>query len=471
MKGVDGRKATVVGRARRAWLAVVTAMMLAFSLMATAAPAGAGGEQDKDIPGQCDPGYTKIVDNYTGGLSWTADADYSAVVLVGGPKDPERNKDPQGRNATFADVEAGDTISRTAHDISHICAIPDEPELNSASMTVVKKVRSTETDVPLVRFPFAMAADGETELFGLDDGGSRTFDFEFDSDRFDVVVGELTGELAEGFSFVSASCSIGDRVIEQGSRASVSLLDGAEVTCTFVNRYDSESEDVPSVTVIKDVRGVEGAKTTEFDIVVGTRARYATIELEDGESHEFLPLAGTEDFGIAEQMIEEDGWTTAISCVSDMREGTFGARGASFVIDEIGEGEDITCTVINTYDDGDDGPSSPRPTTATTQPTLVTPCFDGTAENELGECVAPEPPEAEIEVLGVQIEATTTTVEAVTMDTLPFTGDSSNRFVIVGLLSLIAGALMLGGSVVELSWIRGGRHESSSRSIQRWVNN
>jgi hypothetical protein len=224
--------------------------------------------------------------------------------------------------------------------------------------------------------------------------------------------------------------------------------------------------DTPSVTVIKDVRGDSGARTTEFDILVGTRARNALITLEDGESHEFLPVAGTKDFGIAEQTIEERGWTTAISCVSDMREGTFGARGASLVIDEIGEGEDIVCTVINTFDAPGGGSSSPP----ITQALVETPCFDGTAENELGECVAPEPPEAEVEVLGVQIEATTTTVEAVATDTLPFTGDDANGLLLGGLLVLFAGMALLGASFFEPALVKSGRHEATRRTIQRWSN-
>ncbi len=84
---------------------------------------------------------------------------------------------------------------------------------NEATLTIVKYVRSTEQEVPRASFPFVIAADGETSSFALADGGSKSFDFVFDSDRFDVVVGELTGELEAGFSFVSASCAIGDREI------------------------------------------------------------------------------------------------------------------------------------------------------------------------------------------------------------------------------------------------------------------
>lgn len=136
------------------------------------------------------------------------------------------------------------------------------------------------------------------------------------------------------------------------------------------------------------------------------------------------------------------------------------------MIGVIGEGEDITCTVINTYDRG--GTRVTRGTTPVTVAELETPCYDGTAENELGECVAPEP--QDVEVLGIQIEATTTTVDAVTTDTLPFTGDAVNGLVMTALLVLFGGALVLGGSFFESALIRGGRHESSQRLARGWRN-
>lgn len=443
----DGHSRYKVGRSRSVALAAVSAMLLAMGLVATAVPAAA--EHD-DHP-------EKVTICHAAGLEGTT---HYETLTIGYPA-------AYGPAGHF--YENG--TPRAGHEQDYLGECVEEPELNAASLKVIKLVRSSEQEVPRTRFPFVLSAAGETESFALADGASKKFEFEFDSDRFDVVVGELTGELPDGFSFVSASCAIGERVVDQGSRASVSLLDGAEVTCTFVNRYDSEPEDTPSVTVIKDVRGDSGATTTEFDILVGTRARNAMITLEDGESHEFLPLAGTKDFGIAEQTIEERGWTTAISCESDQREGVFGARGPSLVIDEIGEGEDITCTVINTYDDGGTTPTQPQSNPPSNPPqvqVVETPCFDGTAEDETGACVAPEPPQAT--VLGIQIESTTTTVEAVATDTLPFTGDDANRVVVGGLLALIAGAALLGASFFEPALVRSGRHEVPRNPIRRWSN-
>jgi hypothetical protein len=75
-------------------------------------------------PGQCPYGFKKIEDDYKGGPSWTSNGAYSVVVLVGGP-DNKNNKDPDGRNKYFHNVLAGETLTREAHDISHVCVMSE----------------------------------------------------------------------------------------------------------------------------------------------------------------------------------------------------------------------------------------------------------------------------------------------------------------------------------------------------------
>ena len=109
---------------RHAFLGVLTTLMLVFSLVAMAGPAVAmEAEGAEDPPGQCVQGYTKIVDDYQGGASWVADADYESVILAGGtPGDL--------RDVEFTDVKSGETLTHPDFDISHICAIAsgDDPE-------------------------------------------------------------------------------------------------------------------------------------------------------------------------------------------------------------------------------------------------------------------------------------------------------------------------------------------------------
>ena len=79
------------------------------------------------LEGQCPSGYDKPASGWDNtSLSWTADKAYKAVILVGGPPN-SNNDDPDGRFKYFYDVEQGETITRVAHAISHLCVIPSTP--------------------------------------------------------------------------------------------------------------------------------------------------------------------------------------------------------------------------------------------------------------------------------------------------------------------------------------------------------
>ncbi len=62
---------------------------------------------------------------------------------------------------------------------------------------------------------------------------------------------------------------------------------------------------------------------------------------------------------------------------------------------------------------------------------------------EAGETVTCVFSNAPVEVLGIQIESTTTTIAPVTTDTLPFTGFESQELAILGLVVLAAGGVLL----------------------------
>jgi hypothetical protein len=124
-------------------LSVTMSMLLALSLPAFALAQGQSGKPDNN-PGHCPEGYTKIVDNYKGGKSWTADADYESVILVGGPPG-------DGRNHDVGAVKKGETVSRDKHDISHICAIPkipEEPVKQYVTIKATKIVCDAESYLP-----------------------------------------------------------------------------------------------------------------------------------------------------------------------------------------------------------------------------------------------------------------------------------------------------------------------------------
>src|SRR5690554_7327441 len=113
-------------------------------------------------PGHCPPGFEV---KYEGGhpsidgLSFTADQDYDVVILVGGPPNPGKNKDPEGRNKFFNDVAKGDVISREAHDISHVCgkvitttSTTTEATTTTTEATTTTTEATTTTGVEATRF-------------------------------------------------------------------------------------------------------------------------------------------------------------------------------------------------------------------------------------------------------------------------------------------------------------------------------
>ena len=105
-------------------------------------------------PGHCPPGFeVKYEGDHPSidGLSFTADQDYDVVILVGGPPNPGKNKDPEGRNKFFYDVAKGDVISREAHDISHVCGKVITTTSTTAPSTTSTSAPSTTTCRPRPR--------------------------------------------------------------------------------------------------------------------------------------------------------------------------------------------------------------------------------------------------------------------------------------------------------------------------------
>lgn len=149
-------------------------------ILITAAEGDGGGDEEGPVvdnpppvnSGQCPAEYTKLMETYSGGISWVADANYASVILVGGP-DNANNNDPDGRNKTFANVSSGTEIKREVHDISHICAI------------LASEVASIE---PLTLTSMCTYADGGAKWRVRNDKNPITVDF-----TWEIVDDQETG--------------------------------------------------------------------------------------------------------------------------------------------------------------------------------------------------------------------------------------------------------------------------------------
>lgn len=371
----DQRRSVYFQRAQnRASLGALTALMLVFGLIAMASPAAAGEDQGAEPPpGQCAPGYTKIVDNYTGGPSWTADADYESVILEGGiPGDR--------RDVEFTDVKSGETLTHPDFDISLICAIPVDDKPDDPKEPVIELH-------PIFECWEETDKDTYTAHFGYENKST------LDGAPYDVPLAEA------GFS------------VSPGSYEALFLAELAKTGDEFV--YPNVVDGRPGRTAFYPDPWVSVTDWDGSNIVFGLDGRTATGSINGPE-----------------------------------------------------------CT---TPEPEPEPSSNDQPTTQVLADEIEreSPCPDGTAENEDGECVSPSP---DIEVLGAQIESTTTTqppaptIAPVTAGTLPFTGDDSGYHMLWALWIATAGAtVLLIGARDSDRLARIGRHEDSMRSnVWRW---
>ena len=203
---------------------------------------------DAALNGQCPEGYTKLMETYSGGISWTADRDYLSVILVGGP-DNANNKDADGRNKYFSDVQAGDVIARDAHEISHICAI------------------LAPTYVPVVVTPQAPTF---TDLCGTE-GDDYTVPADTETVRYEVVESQqgtvvtITAVLVDGRDAFAAGVP-------------------TEWSFTFTDEACDDGyvpvKVTPQAPTFTDLCGTEG---DDYTVPANTETvRYEVVESEDG---------------------------------------------------------------------------------------------------------------------------------------------------------------------------------------------
>jgi hypothetical protein len=140
-----------------------------------------------------------------------------------------------------------------------------------------------------------------------------------------------------------------------------------------LSNWSVTSVEVPTfdgaLTVVKDVVVVSGTpSTTDFDFIVTGQTDFS---LADGEAssaftYSLTDALDTEVVTITEGLIVEAGWSTSIAC-----DDTALTSSANSTVDvTVGDGDDITCTVTNTYEPVEPGEGS-IDVTKTANPTQV----------------------------------------------------------------------------------------------------
>lgn len=212
----------------------------------------------------------------------------------------------------------------------------------------------------------------------------------------------------------------------------------------------------PTVLASEGNRAVLGVLTTlmlVFSLVALAMPAGATTE----ECPEHNGHPGKVESGDLNDIILESGTSFCVKGSTDAS-GTLTADGETTLLEYLSNDHDVSYYVVYSVelDEPIEPPTDDDGTTSNDEPNTQVlaeeienedPCFDGTAENEGDVCVAANEPDVEVEVLGIQIESTTTTtVSPVTAETLPFTGDDTGIQLMWALWALAAGiaALALG---------------------------
>ncbi len=196
---------------------------------------------------------------------------------------------------------------------------PQDP----ATLTIVKQVVG---EVPADDWQFTGGLGNFTLPAA---GGQQTFS--------DLVVGSyqiIETEVA-GYN-ASVSCTNG---AAGSSNVFVNLGSGDNVTCTFIN---TEIPPAPtSITIIKQVVGDVPADDWQFTGGLGS------FSLPAGGGQQTFAELEAGSYEVAETPVE--GYTATVSC-SD------GASGGGSVTVNLAEGDNVTCTFVNTQSDGQCNP-------------------------------------------------------------------------------------------------------------------
>lgn len=196
------------------------------------------------IEGQCPVGTTKIESGWEG-MAWQSTGDYGEVWLVAGPEDVRWFK--------FTDVTEGEWISRTVHDISHICVgDPQEPEPDPSGLIIHKASADESQDL----FSFQVEElDGPVIANpSLAIGGSSSF-IELEVGTW-YEVSETN--LPEGWTLSQIQCdgatvesiSLGDAMVTMKVTTEETTAE-----CTFTNDGPTYNPTPTKVQVLKDGTG------------------------------------------------------------------------------------------------------------------------------------------------------------------------------------------------------------------------
>lgn len=148
--------------------------------------------------------------------------------------DTEEDVTNDGRTATFT-LEAGDDV---------VCTFVNDKDPETGSITIVKDARPNDA----MNFIFSVTGDGVSNFELDDDGETSILSNSKLHDNLPAGEYSFTETEVEGWTLESITCSTTEGVVIDSPKVTITLGEGDDVTCTFVNVLDEEEGNVLSDT-------------------------------------------------------------------------------------------------------------------------------------------------------------------------------------------------------------------------------
>lgn len=246
----------------------------------------------------------------------------------------------------------------------------------TGSITIIKNA------VPDTGQDFAFTTSANLTGFSLDDDADGTLSNQKTFTGLLAGTYAVTESMTAGWTLTSIMCSAGGTANMANRTANITLAEGANVTCTFVNTMEGQQSQTGSITILKNAVP-DDAQDFAFTT---TGTGLAGFSLDDdanatlSNQKTFSGLAAGM-YTVAESSVA--GWTlTSVTC-SPSAAVTITGSTASI---NLAAGANVTCTFVNTKQGSGTLPSQGGPTTTPRQGTLAgnlpntaTEPYDGTS--------------------------------------------------------------------------------------------
>ena len=230
-------------------------------------------------------------------------------------------------------------------------------------------------------FAFTTTGTGLTG-FSLDDDADATLSNQKVFTSLAAGSYSVTESATAGWDLTSITCSAGGTADLAAGTANITLAEGADVTCTFVNTKEGQQAQTGSITILKNA-----VPDDAQDFAFTTTGTGLTGFSLDDDANVTLPnqktfsglAAGT--YTVAEGSVA--GWTlTSLTCSPSASVTVTGATASI----NLAAGANVTCTFVNTKQGSGTLPSQGGPTTtprggtlAGNLPNTATEPFSGTS--------------------------------------------------------------------------------------------